>query len=130
MEIRFPLMYFALAAFAGVGITQAQDKQEKETTHNKVRTLKGCLSKADDPNEYNLTGADGSTWEVKSDSVKLESHVGKEVQVTGVVSNAAAHGAKEDAKNEAQEHGVDKDAAEHGHLTATSVKTVSERCGR
>jgi hypothetical protein len=130
MKVRIPLMFFATLVFLGLGTTtQAQDKPEKETTHSNVRTIKGCLEKANGRDEYNLTAADGSTWEVRSDSAKLEEHVGQEVQVTGAVSNAAAHGAKEDAKNEAKEHGVDKNATEHGHLTATSVKKVSDRCG-
>jgi hypothetical protein len=103
----------------------AQDNTT-ETTHKKVRTLSGCLQKGDDANEYKLTTAKGATWEVKSDSVKLDEHVGHTVTVTGVVSNAALHGAKEDTKAEAKEHGVGKNSTEHGHLTATSLKMVSE----
>ena len=38
------------------------------------------------------------------------------------------HGVKEDAKAEAKEHGMDKKATEHGHLTATAVKMVSDSC--
>src|SRR4029077_14892648 len=101
MKIKIPLMFAALIVLAG-GLGTAQAQEQKETTHKKVRTIKGCLAKADDPKEYNLTGTDGSTWEVKSDSVKLAPHVGHTVTVTGVVANAAAHGAKEDAKNEAK----------------------------
>jgi hypothetical protein len=127
MKIKAPLMFAAfLLAFGGMGSVHAQD--QKETTHKKVRTLKGCLTKAGDRNEYNLTGADGSTWEIKSDAVKLAPHVGHTVSVTGVVSNAAMHGAKEDIKGEAKEHGVDKDATEHGHMTVTGLKMVSESC--
>jgi hypothetical protein len=37
---------------------------------------------------------------------------------------------KEDAKDEMKEHGVAKDAAEHGHLRATKVTMVSESCQR
>jgi hypothetical protein len=48
--------------------------------------------------------------------------------VTGVVSNAAAHGVKEDAKSEAKEHGIDKNSTEHGHLTVTNLKMDSESC--
>ena len=131
MITKLALSLFAAVVFVGLtatGTIQAQEKQEKqESTHQKTRTVKGCLAK-ESGNEHALTGADGSTWEVKSDSVDLAQHVGHEVSVTGVVSNAAAHGAKEDTKNEAKEHGVDKNATEHGHLTATNVKIVSESC--
>jgi hypothetical protein len=38
-----------------------------------------------------------------------------------------AHGAKEDAKDKASEHGVG-DSTEHGHMTVTKLKMVSEGC--
>jgi hypothetical protein len=127
MKIKVSLMFAALMMLSGCFLsTQAQE--QKETTHKKVRTIKGCLAKSEDAKEYNLTGTDGSTWEVKSDGVKLAPHVGHTVTVTGVVSNAAAHGAKEDAKGEAREHGVDKNSTEHGHLTVTNLKMDSESC--
>jgi len=40
--------------------------------------------------------------EIKSDSVRLGDHVGHTVKITGVVSNAAMHGVKEDAKDTAR----------------------------
>jgi hypothetical protein len=49
------------------------------------------------------------------------------VKVTDVVSNAAAHGAKEDAKQKAAEHGTG-DSTEHEHMTVTGIKMVSESC--
>ena len=110
-------------------LVAAQDDATK-TTHKKVRTLSGCLQKGDGADEYKLTTAKGSTWEVKSDPVKLNEHVGHTVTVTGVVSNAAMHGAKEDTKAEAKEHGVGKNSTEHGHLAATSLKMVSESCSQ
>ena len=36
--------------------------------------------------------------------------------------------ALEDAKVEMKEHGVAKDATEHGHLRATKIAMVSESC--
>lgn len=117
----------ALFMFAGAtGLATAQDT--KETTHKKTRTLTGCLQKGDDAKEFNLTTGKGGTWEIKSDSVDLVPHVGHTVKVTGVVSNAAMHGVKEDAKAEAKEHGIDKNSTEHGHLTVTDVKMVSDSC--
>jgi hypothetical protein len=38
------------------------------------------------------------------------------------------HGMKEDAKAEAKEHGMDQDSTEHGDMTVTNVKMVSESC--
>jgi hypothetical protein len=103
----------------------------QDTTTDKsadVRTVTGCLQKSEGGNEYQLTGRDGSTWELHSDAVDLASHVGHTVTITGAVRNAAAHGMKEDTKREAQEHGIDKSATEHGHMTVTHVKMVSGSC--
>ena len=106
----------------------AQDKPK-----SKVRTVTGCLSKAEGGDEYLLTGENGSTWEVhsrdNSDSrVSLSDHVGHTVTATGVVSHSKLHNMKEDAKDTAADAGVKKDNREHGHLTITSIKMVSESC--
>lgn len=104
----------------------AQSTQPKKETHKNTRTVTGCVQK--DGDEYQVAGKDGSTWEVKSDSVDFAKHVGHTVTVTGAVSNAALHGAKEDAKAEAREHGIDKNSAERGHMTVTNLKMVSASC--
>lgn len=127
MKVKMAMAILALIQFVGTaGLAGAQD--ETKTTHKKTRTLRGCLQKGDDANEYKLTTAKGSTWEIKSDNVKLGEHVGHTVRVTGVVSHAKMHGMKEDAKSEAKEHGVDKDSTEHGHMTVTNLSMVNESC--
>jgi hypothetical protein len=127
MKVKITMAFLALFVFGGTfGLATAQDTTK--TTHKKTRTLTGCLQKGDDANEYKLTTAKGSTWEIKSDSLKLGDHVGHTVTITGVVSNAAMHGMKEDAKAEAKEHGVDKDSTEHGHMAVTNLKMVSDSC--
>lgn len=88
-----------------------------------VRTISGCLSAGDKAGEYKLTADDGSTWEVKSKTVKLSPHVGHTVSVTGKVWHPDMHGAKEKAKD-----AVDPNAKEHGHLAATAVDMVSDSC--
>ena len=104
----------------------AQTEGTKKETHKNTRTVTGCMQK--DGDEYMVTAKDGSTWEVKSDSVDLAKHVGHAVTVTGAVQNAALHGAKEDTKTEAREHGIGKNSTEHGHMTATGLKMVSSSC--
>jgi hypothetical protein len=93
-----------------------------------VRNVTGCLAKGDSAKEFMLTGNDGSTWEVRSGKVNLAEHVGHIVTATGVVSNATAHNMKEDAKDAANDSGMKKTNDEHGHLTVTDVKMVSESC--
>jgi hypothetical protein len=125
VKIAVGVLIFSMLT-GSASLATAQDA--KKTTHKKTRTLTGCLQKAEDAKEYNLTTKDGGTWEIKSDSVKLAPHVGHTMTVTGVVSNATLHGVKEDAKSEAKEHGVDKDSTEHGHMTVTNAKMVSDSC--
>jgi hypothetical protein len=116
-----------LFMFVGAtGLATAQDTTK--ATHRKTRTLTGCLQKGEDANEYNFTAKDGGTWEIKSDRVKLDDHVGHTVKIIGVVSNATAHGMKEDAKEEMKEHGVDKHGTERGHMTVTDLTMVSDTC--
>src|SRR4029077_13590113 len=75
-----------------------------------------------------LKAEDGGTWELHSKTVKLSPHTGHTVTVTGRVRNADMHGAKEEAKDEMKEHGVDKHSTEHGHLNVTNLSMVSESC--
>ena len=127
MNLKIVTGVIALFMFAGaVGLATAQDTTK--TTHKKTRTLTGCLQKGEDANEYNLTTKGGATWEIKSDSVKLDEHIGHTVTVTGVVSHHKEHAMKEDAKAEMKEHGMDKDAKEHGHMTVTDLTMVSDTC--
>ena len=93
-----------------------------------IRDVTGCLSKGDSAKEFLLTGTDGSTWEVRSSKVVLAEHLGHTVTATGVVSNATMHNMKEDAKDAAKDSGMKKTDAEHGHLTVTEVKMVSDSC--
>ena len=94
---------------------------------NKVRTVTGCLTKGDSANEYLLTTKNGGTWEVKSDAsaVNFGEHVGHTVRLTGTVNNAAVHGLKEKAKEKTSDT-----ATEHGHMTVTNLKMVSESCSQ
>jgi hypothetical protein len=111
-----------------VGSASAQDKPK-----SKVRTITGCLTKAEGGDEYLLTARNGSTWEVHSkdssdSNVSLADHVGHTVTATGVVSHAKLHNLKEDAKETAKDTGATKEDKEHGHLTVTSIKMVSGSC--
>ena len=127
MTIKTVTVLSALLLFTSfTGVATAQE--DTKTTHKKTRTLTGCLQKSGDGDEYRLTARDGGTWEIKSDTVRLGEHVGHTVRITGVVSNATLHGAKEDAKDEAKEHGVAKGSTEHGHMTVTNLSMVSEGC--
>jgi len=119
------LLCFILAASMSA---LAGDTKDKDKDKDKVRDITGCLSKGDSAKEFVITANDGSTWEVKSDKVALAEHVGHTVTATGVVSNAKMHNLKEDAQEAAKDTGVTKSNPEHGHLTITDVKMVSDSC--
>jgi hypothetical protein len=126
-NLKIVMGVIALSMFSGAaGLATAQDTTK--TTHKKARTLTGCLQRGEDAKEYNLTAKDGATWEIKSDSVKFDNHIGHIVTVTGVVAHHKEHAMKEDAKTEMKEHGMDKDAKEHGHMTVTDLTMVSDTC--
>ena len=107
--------------------------QEKSDNKSNTRTITGCVSKEHDSsssNEYLLTANDGSTWEVRSDSVSLAEHLGHTVSATGVVRASTAHNLKEDAKGAAADAHMKKNNNEHGHMTITDVQMVSKTCER
>lgn len=115
-----------LALGASWAFAQETTSTSKPKAH--VRTITGCLSKGNSADEFELRGVKGSTWEVRSDGVTLADHVGHTITATGVVSHAKLHNLKEDAKGAAADSGVKKSDREHGHLTVTSIKMVSESC--
>ncbi|HMI54138.1 MAG TPA: hypothetical protein VK525_21690 [Candidatus Saccharimonadales bacterium] len=114
------LSSLAIAPIYSYSQDTAASSQDKSAD---VRTITGCLSAGEKAGEYNLVANDGSTWEVRSKTVKLAGHVGHTVTVTGKVWHPDMHGAKEKTKD-----AVDPNAKEHGHLGATDVSMVSDSC--
>src|SRR4029077_8184611 len=97
-----------------------------EDKDSEVRTLTGCLTKAEGSHEYKLTTENGGTWELHSKTVLLFPHRGHTLTVTGKVRHADMHEAKEKDKDKKKEHHIDKGATEHSDLTGTSVSMVSD----
>jgi len=127
MKLRKLALCIALAGLtASVGFARSNNNAQKSKSD--VRTITGCLSQGDSAKEFTLTGENGSTWEIRSSRVALAKHVGHTVTVTGVVAHAMAHNMKEDAKDAAADADIKKDNSEHGHLTVTRLKMVSESC--
>jgi len=115
-----------IALLALLAIPAASPQTSTATTQDKssnVRTLTGCLSSGEKSGEFNLLAEDGSTWEIRSKTVKLSEHVGHTIRVTGKVWHPDMHGAKEKAKET-----VDPNSNEHGHLNVSGVDMVSESC--
>jgi hypothetical protein len=128
MNLKIATGLIALLMFASAATLAKSD--DKDTDSKKVRTLTGCLQKGDGANEYVLSAKNGSTWELRSDSVDLAPHVGHTVTITGTASraHAKAHEMKEGAKEEMKEHGMAKNEKERGHLKVTNLTMVSDTC--
>lgn len=104
----------------------SNDAKGKENT----RTETGCLQKTSHADQFLLVANDGSSWNLKSDSVSLGEHVGHTITVTGAVSNSTAHNMKEDTKDMAHDSGMKKNNEEHGRLNVTDVQMVSDSCSK
>ena len=129
MNIKSLLLCLTLACL-GSAFMIAQDSSSSEKGKAENRTITGCLAKGDSADEFVLQAKNGSTWDVKSDSVALADHVGHTVAITGAVENSTMHNMKESAKDAAADTGMKKDNKEHGSLKATNVKMVSDSCSK
>jgi Protein of unknown function (DUF5818) len=110
------------AAQPGSATVSAQATQDQNPM-NHAKTATGCLQKGDQPGQVTLTGADGKSWDLRSDSVKLDQHIGQQVSVTGTATRET----KAEEKKEGQvEKASSKEA--YGDLSVTDLKMVSENC--
>ena len=99
---------FALA-FGLTPRAESKDKAGAKIT-GQTMTATGCLTKeAKEKNEYLITGEDGKTWGLKSNTVKLSDHLNHKVTVTGKVTKG--------------EHGN-----EAGDMNVSDLKMISETC--
>lgn len=129
-----------LIGFCAASSSAQNNPQNKPKS--KTRTITGCLSKGDNPDEYKLTAKSGSIFELRSGEastmgnekpVNLAEHVGHTVTVTGTVEKPempGMAGMKEEKQEGKEESGMKKH--EHGNkpleLKVISLKHVSETC--
>jgi|ERR1700722_1763680 len=126
-KLMFVLFAFALLAST---VSLAQDAAKPETVPVAAPaaaaqpiTVTGCLQKGTQPGEVTITGADGKSFDLRSDSVKLDQHIGHQVTVTGTDTRET----KAEEKKEGQvEKASSKEA--YGDLSVTDLKMVSETC--
>lgn len=110
------------------GVSLAQDTTSSGKSKSQVRSITGCLAQGSSSDKFVLNGNDGSTWDVKSDSVSLADHLGHTIIAKGTVSNVTMHNMKEETKDAASSAGMKKTNDEHGDLQVSSVKMVSKSC--
>ena len=108
--------------------TATQEKQDKKPM-NHTKTVTGCLQKGHAAGEFSITGEDGKAWELSSNSVKLDEHVGHQVTVTGSAHRETKAQEKAEEKTEGKmEKAAGKE--EYGDLRVTDLKMVSETCSK
>jgi hypothetical protein len=91
------------------------------------QTVTGCLQKGVEPVGFFILGADNKHWELYSGKeVSLADHVGHTVTVTGSVAHRSAAQEEKSQPSEKKEIGARK----HGDLQVSSLKMVSETCGK
>jgi hypothetical protein len=89
----------ALGVMLLASVSLGQDTTSSGKSKSRDRTITGCLqTHGSGPDDFVLMGDDGSTWDVKSDSVVLADHVGHTITATGTVSNVTMHNAKKKPK--------------------------------
>ena len=107
---------------------KAEAKSEARSEAKENVTVTGCLQKGDDAGEFSIVAGDGKTWELHSNSIKLDNHLGHTVTVTGPRTNES----KAQEKAEEKREGVVKASSkeEYADLGVTSLKMVSETCSK
>jgi lipid-binding SYLF domain-containing protein len=105
---------------------KSEAKSEARSEAKENVTVTGCLQKGDDAGEFSIVARDGKTWELHSNSIKLDNHLGHTVTVTG----PRTHESKAQEKAEEKREGVVKASSkeEYADLGVTSLKMVSETC--
>jgi SH3 domain-containing YSC84-like protein 1 len=101
-------------------------KSEARSEAKENVTVTGCLQRGDDAREFSIVARDGKTWELHSNSITLDNHLGHTVTVTG----PRTHESKAQEKAEEKREGVVKASSkeEYADLGVTSLKMVSEIC--
>ena len=130
----FSWMVFVLLVSLCALAQYGQDNSAKPSTQEnqtkksgkEAKTVTGCLQKGDEPGEFALQAEDGKVWELKSNTVKLEEHVGHKVSVTG----SAREESKAEEQKEKKAGEVEKASKqeEYGDIRVTSLQMISASC--
>jgi hypothetical protein len=85
----------------------------QDDTDNSTHTATGCLIKSPVANIYMLTDENGKAWDLRSNTIALDPHVGHTVKVTGVIPK--------DPKGSI-------DTSPQNHLLVTRLEMVRDSC--
>ena len=97
----------------------------------KTKTVTGCLTKGDEPNEYKITSTDGKMYGLRSTSVNLDEHLNHKVTVTGKTAKEHEEKGETAANKGTSEKGTSERGTtekEAGDLNVSNLKMVSTSC--
>jgi hypothetical protein len=117
-----PALFMGLCLVALSIRAMAQEESKEKATKGSV-SVTGCLQKGVEEGGYYIA-SDDKMWELSSQTVKLDKHVGHTVTVTG---QAAKKSKAAEAKTEPNEKS-EASGKTYGDLTVRNLKMVSESC--
>jgi SH3 domain-containing YSC84-like protein 1 len=88
--------------------------------------LTGCLQKGDQEGTFLLAAADGKTWSLRSNSIKFDPIVGRQVKLTGLAPATAVDANEKTAKEGQVEQASSKEKYRDLHVVAITM--ISESC--
>jgi lipid-binding SYLF domain-containing protein len=96
----------------------------KHVGHNE--TVTGCLQKGDEAGTFSLAGEDGKIWSLRSNSIRFDPIVGRQVKLTGS-GPATAVDTNEKTRKEGQ---VEQASSKEGYrdLHVVAITMISETC--
>lgn len=108
MKLKLAIEMLTIAIMAVPGIAAAQDR-----TDIKTHTATGCLQKSPIASTYTITDENGKLWDLRSETVSLNAHVGHTVTVSGTIPK--------ESKNST-------DTSPQNHLLVTKLDMVRDSC--
>ena len=107
------LAIVSTASMAMPGVLRANRGQDENSTDLKTHTATGCLMKSPVTNTFAITDENGKLWDLRSNSISLDAHVGHTVTVSGTIPQPP--------KNST-------DTSPQNHLLVTKLEMVRDSC--
>ena len=89
-------------------------------------SVTGCLQNGDQAGTFSLAGEDGRTWSLRSNSIKFDPLVGRQVKLNGSTRSTAADANEKTTKEGQVEQASSKE--EYRDLHVVAVTMISDTC--
>jgi hypothetical protein len=113
MSLKLTIGILTMTMAAIMAVPGAAVAQDNENTDHATQNVTGCLQKSAAPNLYMLIDENGKTWNLRSQTVPLDQHVGHTVNVKGTIP--------EESKGSS-------DTTPQNNLTVTKLDMVRASC--